>query len=116
MTRSLAGSYLIPLLTIGTLFRGNDVGFGAILKAYVFQWNPLFGNDKAAPDKACDHVVNEALDKINRDLPAAIETIITVNKARLSTPKESAGALYLTVYARFVDSTTDQCDEVSWLF
>ncbi|KAI9713256.1 MAG: hypothetical protein M1820_001243 [Bogoriella megaspora] len=85
---------------------GNDAPFSLVLDACVYQWSRSCNKCDSVLAKAKDNVRGE---KFAKDLDDLLEAI----KDKLDS---SSSRIYFVEYGKFFDTTTKQCDKVTWAF
>ncbi|KAF1849905.1 SGNH hydrolase [Cucurbitaria berberidis CBS 394.84] len=84
---------------------GNDVYLSDLLNACVYQITP-----GAALSDNCKSTMDKTSEAIDKELFKWLDDLYTALKAKLT----DDGKIYVTGYAQFWNSNTDQCDDVTW--
>jgi hypothetical protein len=84
---------------------GNDVYLSELLDACVYRITP-----QAAITDKCASVMDRTADAIEKELFGWLDDLYTALEAKLT----DDGKIYVTGYAQFWNSNTDQCDKVTW--
>lgn len=84
---------------------GNDVYLSDILDACVYQISPT-----AAIFDKCPQALDRASEAIDKNLFKWLDELYSSLRPKLT----KDGKIYVTGYAQFWDSTSEQCDNISW--
>lgn len=86
---------------------GNDANLKDILHACIYQWNK-------DPQLDCDKTLADSQNTIND--PKFSQNLDDVLNALRGAMADSNAKIYWTGYSHFWDTSTDECDKVTWAF
>jgi hypothetical protein len=86
---------------------GNDANLAEILNYCIYQWSTWWGF-------TCDGRLRVAKDKVNKDdYTNDLQALLDAMTAKLA---DQNSRIYWVGYEHFWDSSTNECDQVTWSF